>query len=83
MAVLVTRRACSGSTCSAASTGYPTEGSFLPGVAVTIKRELEGCPSHPDRIAVDVSRWGSTNISRRVSTSSGRCVRATAAPATS
>jgi hypothetical protein len=56
----ITVAACSGSRCSGRSSTR-TEGPFVPGRAKTVAIELDGCPDHPDRIDVAVSRWGSRN----------------------
>jgi hypothetical protein len=58
----LTIKACAGSTCSLPSHQGVPEGPFVPGRAKTIEYELERCPSQPDRILVDVSRWGSMNM---------------------
>ena len=56
----VTMRACAGSDCSAV-TREMTEGPFVPARAKTVKFEVAGCPASPDRVEVEVHRWGSRN----------------------
>jgi hypothetical protein len=56
----LTIKACSGPTCSTPSNRQGAEGPFFHGTTKTIQYELEGCPPQPDRIVVEVSRWGST-----------------------
>ncbi|HUS64181.1 MAG TPA: hypothetical protein VMZ28_06540 [Kofleriaceae bacterium] len=56
----VTMRACAGSDCSAV-TREMTEGPFLPGRPKTVQFDVAGCPASPDRVEVEVHRWGSPN----------------------
>lgn len=54
-------KACAASTCSASSHTGVADGPFVPGRAKTSVFEVENCPPKPDRVVVEVSRWGSAN----------------------
>jgi hypothetical protein len=56
----LTVAACAGQHCSIPSR-LITEGPFVPGRPKTIQYELDRCPARPDRVAIEISRWGSHN----------------------
>jgi hypothetical protein len=53
-------RACGGQDCSLPSEGHPTRGSFRPGRIRTESFGFGSCPTSIDRLAIKVSRWGSS-----------------------
>lgn len=52
-------KACKGDRCSAPSNRNVAEGPFAPGRAKTVSYQLGDCPPEPDRIDIEVTRWGS------------------------